>query len=80
MSSYSTTKGNGVEVPTRVAVAVLPRRAEAGAAGVDNHLNRDFTAQQPEEKWVSDITYVRTGEGWLYRCIILGLATDRVVG
>lgn len=54
--------------------------AEARPAGVDNHLNRDFVADQPDQKWVSDITYIRTGEGWLFLCIVLDLATDLVVG
>lgn len=48
--------------------------------GVANHLNRDFTATQPDEKWVTDLTYIRTGEGWLYLCVVLDLATDVVVG
>ena len=48
--------------------------------GIQNHLNRDFKADRPDQKWVSDITYIRTGEGWLYLCIVLDLATDMVVG
>ncbi|WP_371415967.1 IS3 family transposase [Pontibacter sp. SGAir0037] len=31
----------------------------------DNHLAGDFQAVRPAEKWVSDLTYIRTGEGWL---------------
>ena len=31
-----------------------------------NHLNRDFSAQTIGQKWVSDLTYIRTREGWLY--------------
>jgi transposase InsO family protein len=31
----------------------------------ENILNRDFTAEKPNQKWVSDITYVPTDEGWL---------------
>ncbi|WPQ63359.1 IS3 family transposase [Chitinophaga sancti] len=32
----------------------------------ENILNRDFTADSPNKKWVSDISYIRTKEGWLY--------------
>lgn len=46
----------------------------------DNVLNRDFTASQINEKWVSDITYIRTHEGWLYLGVILDLFSRRVVG
>ena len=45
-----------------------------------NLLARDFVATRPNEKWVSDITYVRTSEGWLYLAVILDLFSRRVVG
>ena len=40
--------------------------AKHNFSAVDNVLNRSFQASRPAEKWVSDITYVRTGSGWLY--------------
>ncbi|GAB3829516.1 hypothetical protein GCM10028895_44470 [Pontibacter rugosus] len=46
----------------------------------ENHLARDFRALRPAEKWVSDLTYIRTGEGWLYLTIVLDLADRKVVG
>jgi len=46
----------------------------------ENLLNRDFKAQFPNEKWVSDITYVATDEGWLYVAGILDLYGREVVG
>jgi putative transposase len=46
----------------------------------DNVLERDFKAREIAQKWVSDITYIRTGEGWLYLTMILDLADRRVVG
>ena len=45
-----------------------------------NRLKQDFTATVPNHRWVSDITYVRTGEGWLYLAIILDLYSRKVVG
>ena len=45
-----------------------------------NVLNRDFTADRPDHKWLSDITYIPTGEGWLYLAAILDLYARRIVG
>jgi transposase InsO family protein len=46
----------------------------------ENILNRDFHASLPGEKWVSDITYLRTTEGWLYLTIVLDLFDRKVIG
>ena len=43
-------------------------------------LNRQFTATQPNQVWVGDITYIRTDEGWLYLAVILDLYSRQVVG
>src|SRR5690606_2282333 len=45
-----------------------------------NHLNRDFSAERIAQKWVSDLTYIKTGEGWVYLTVILDLADRKVVG
>ena len=45
-----------------------------------NLLKRDFEAQQPDQKWLADITYIATQEGWLYLAAILDLYTRRIVG
>jgi putative transposase len=45
-----------------------------------NLLNQDFTAGRRDEKWVSDITYVWTEEGWLYLAIVLDLYSRKVIG
>lgn len=45
-----------------------------------NLLNRDFSAASPNEKWVSDITYVPTDEGWLYLAGIMDLCSREIVG
>jgi putative transposase len=47
---------------------------------VQNHLARDFTADDPNTKWVTDITYIRTAEGWLYLAVVVDLYSGRVVG
>jgi transposase InsO family protein len=46
----------------------------------ENLLNRDFTASEPNRKWVSDITYVWTWQGWLYLCVVIDLWDRKVVG
>ena len=46
----------------------------------ENHLNRNFTARRPAEKWVSDITYIHTEQGWLYLTIIMDLFDRKIVG
>ena len=45
-----------------------------------NVLNREFTATMPNRKWVTDITYIPTDEGWLYLAAVLDLFSRRVVG
>jgi len=46
----------------------------------DNLLNRDFTATAPNQKWVTDITYLSTREGWLYLCVYIDLYSRSVIG
>ena len=45
-----------------------------------NKLNRDFTAAAPNRKWVTDITYLLTAEGWVYLAVVLDLFSRKVVG
>lgn len=45
-----------------------------------NHLERDFTADRAGTKWVTDITYIRTGEGWLYLAVVVDLFCGQVIG
>ncbi len=45
-----------------------------------NLLNRNFVADHPNQKWVVDISYVWTQEGWLYLAVVLDLYSRRVIG
>jgi transposase InsO family protein len=45
-----------------------------------NLLNQNFNADAPDQKWVSDITYIWTDEGWLYLAVVLELYSRRVIG
>lgn len=47
---------------------------------VSNHLSRNFTASQANTKWVTDITYIRAGQTWLYLCVVIDLYSGLVVG
>lgn len=46
----------------------------------ENLLNREFAAEKPNQKWVSDITYVWTDEGWLYLAGVMDLYGRTIVG
>lgn len=46
----------------------------------ENLLDRDFSADAPNKKWVTDITFIPTAEGWLYLAVVLDLSSRRVVG
>lgn len=45
-----------------------------------NVLERKFEVQEPDEVWVSDITYIYTAQGWLYLCVFIDLYSRMVVG
>ena len=45
-----------------------------------NVLARRFEAERPNQFWTTDITYIRTWEGWLYLAVVLDLFSRRVVG
>ena len=66
--------------------AVLPRRfrvttdSKHALPVAENLLGQDFTASKANERWAADITYVRTGEGWLYLAVVLDLFSRRIVG
>ena len=45
-----------------------------------NRLQREFTVAQPDQVWVTDITYIRTHEGWLYMTVVIDLYSRVVVG
>lgn len=45
-----------------------------------NRLNREFTVEAPDRAWVTDITYLRTWQGWLYLAVVLDLHSRKVIG
>lgn len=47
---------------------------------IPNRLQRQFTVSRPNEAWVTDITYIRTWQGWLYLAVVIDLFARKVVG
>jgi len=45
-----------------------------------NRLQREFTVEHPDRAWVTDITYIRTWQGWLYLAVVMDLFARNVVG
>lgn len=56
------------------------KRSSIRPSGLKNHLERNFTALEPETKWVTDITEVKTQEGKLFLCVVLDLYSKLVIG
>ncbi len=59
-----------------------PRTTQSNPRSVPapNRLGQDFSAQAPNQKWGVDLTYIATGEGWLYLAVVLDLFSRRIVG
>lgn len=50
------------------------------AVVAENRLEQQFQTFRPDQVWVTDITYIKTHEGWLYLCVVIDLFSRRVVG
>jgi putative transposase len=57
-----------------------PKTSGQAQTVAPNQLNREFTVQAPDKVYVGDITYLPTGEGWLYLAVVLDLCSRAVVG
>jgi len=55
-------------------------KRDPGAEPAPDLVERDFTASKPDELWVADITYIPTGEGFLYLAVVIDAFSRRVVG
>lgn len=78
-SSYRAT--NALEcAESQAEAACLPRDAGDRAVIMPNVLDRQFSAERPNQKWVADFTYIWTAEGWLYVAAVIDLFSRRVVG
>jgi len=57
-----------------------PRHRGGPVGVVENVLNRDFAPGAPNKVWVTDITYIRTYEGWLFLAAVMDLYSRQIVG
>lgn len=55
------------------------RKGEDSIVAPDR-LQRQFNPDAPDERWVTDITYIRTQEGWLYLAVVIDLFSRKVIG
>ncbi|EBQ8600574.1 IS3 family transposase [Salmonella enterica] len=57
-------------------------RARKGEVSIvsPNRLQRQFNPDAPDERWVTDITYIRTHEGWLYLAVVVDLFSRKIIG
>jgi transposase InsO family protein len=67
-------------VPITLRRHVATTDSKHGLSVFPNLVNRDFRAVTINRIWVSDFTYIRTDEGWLYLCSVLDICSRRVVG
>lgn len=72
-------KEEGLECRQRRAYKVTTK-PRPGAEVAPNLLNQNFNPPGPNLAWTSDITYLRTGEGWMYLATVMDLYSRRIVG
>ena len=66
-------------VKQRVAYKVTTQRKNSDPVA-DNLLNQNFNPVGQDQIWAGDITYLKTGEGWVYRTIVMDLYSRRIIG
>lgn len=84
---YGVSRGRVVRLMAQLGICARSKRrfrvttnSKHGLPVAQNRLNRVFTADEPDQRWVADITYIPTHEGWLYLAVIIDLFSRRVVG
>lgn len=70
---------NGITASRKRRRVVTPNSRQENPVA-PNLLQRDLTAQAPNRKWATDITYMPTAQGWLYLAVVLALYSRLVVG
>jgi len=72
-------KAHGL-VPKAAKRFKVTTKARSDAKTAPNTLAQDFSAQRPNEKWVSDLTYIWTSAGWLYVAVVMDLYSRKIIG
>ena len=73
-------KDLGLVAKTKKRYKINTTQADPNLPVAPNILDRDFYASQPDEKYVGDITYIPTNEGWLYLATVIDLYSRKIVG
>jgi len=73
-------KANGIEPRRRKRYKKITTNSKHSYPVAQNLLDQDFTAEAPNLKWVADISYIPTQEGWLYLAAVMDLYSRRIVG
>jgi len=71
-----------LEIQAKTKKRFVPSTTDSNHANpvVENVLDRDFSAQLPNQKWAVDITYIHTDQGWLYLAGVMDLCSRMIVG
>lgn len=70
----------GIKSRIRKRFTPTTTRVDPNRQAAPNTLARDFTADEPNRKWVADITYLPTAAGWVYLAVVMDLFSRKVVG
>jgi transposase InsO family protein len=71
---------HGIVALKKRAYHPVTTQRQTGMVPAPNWLNQNFSATAPNQKWVSDFTYIETDEGWLYLAVVLDLFSRKVIG
>jgi putative transposase len=69
----------GLRVTQRVAYKVTTKRKHSDSVAA-NLVNMEFNRTEPNKLWAGDVTYLKTGEGWMYLAVVMDLYSRRIVG